>query len=193
MVLSLTDEHILGRGEVRSKDGAGAGRLGNSGCIVVVSIYLAERLFRSCIMKGVVRWTSILPWRSGLASLTAVTFSLQSRMAIRRIMQSYTHTCGTSTSCWNEILYPVPFQTSSSRQEHKHPCSQGLESPSHYSITSLNCWDTRVSLYNYGVCVDYFLADILEWAVTDLHFRSRAAASWPKLTGGRFKSTAWLA
>lgn len=33
----------------------------------------------------------------------------------------------------------------------------------------------------------------LEWAVTDHYFRSRAAASWPKSTGGRFKSTAWLA
>lgn len=49
MVFSFTDEHILGWREVRSKNRAGAGSHGASGCIDVVSVYLAERLFLSCI------------------------------------------------------------------------------------------------------------------------------------------------
>lgn len=75
MVLSLTDEHhILGRKEIGPKSGAGVRSLGAGGFINAVSVCLIEWVLRSYGR----RWfehRSMLHWRSGSASLTAMTFS----------------------------------------------------------------------------------------------------------------------
>lgn len=155
------------------------------------------------------RWierVSILSWRWGLTPLTAMAFSSQ-YMTKRGITPSYTHICGISASCWNENLFtdPIPHVVSS-HGLYFHPATLVFASRSSrilvariscvlsFFISSLNCWDTRGSPCTTIGYVDYLLADApMEWAVTDNHYRGRAAASWPKLAGGRFKSTAWLA
>lgn len=105
---------------------------------------------------------SILSWRWGLTSLTAMAFSSQ-YMTKRGITPSYTHICGISASCWNEILFtdPIP-QIVSSHGLHfhlglrvkiiKNPCREDQLHAVFFHFESQLLGHARVSMHNYRVC-----------------------------------------